>query len=419
MLYYLFDYLNTLNVPGAGMFAYISFRSAMAVITSLIISLLIGKRIIMYLQRKQAGEVVRELDLEEQYQKKGTPSMGGIIILTSIIIPTLLFAKLNNVYVLLMLLTTVWLGLIGFADDYIKIYRKNKEGLAARFKIIGQIILGLVIGLTLFLSDDATIIERVNISELTMRERVELFDPVTPYNNNKGEITMERKSTKTTIPFVKNNEFNYSWLVAFIPENHRQIWTLLVFVIVVIFIVTAVSNGVNLTDGLDGLATGTSAITGTALVILAYVSSNVIYADYLNIMYIPNSEELVIYASAFIGATVGFLWYNSYPATVFMGDTGSLALGGIIAVFAIIIRKELLIPILCGIFLVENLSVVIQVAWFKRTRKKYGAGRRVFRMAPLHHHFQKKGYPEPKIVTRFWIVALILAVISIVTLKIR
>ncbi len=419
MLYYLFDYLNTLNVPGAGMFAYISFRSAMAVITSLIISLLIGKRIIMYLQRKQAGEVVRELDLEEQYQKKGTPSMGGIIILTSIIIPTLLFAKLNNVYVLLMLLTTVWLGLIGFADDYIKIYRKNKEGLAARFKIIGQIILGLVIGLTLFLSDDATIIERVNISELTMRERVELFDPVTPYNNNKGEITMERKSTKTTIPFVKNNEFNYSWLVAFIPEDHRQIWTLLVFVIVVIFIVTAVSNGVNLTDGLDGLATGTSAITGTALVILAYVSSNVIYADYLNIMYIPNSEELVIYASAFIGATVGFLWYNSYPATVFMGDTGSLALGGIIAVFAIIIRKELLIPILCGIFLVENLSVVIQVAWFKRTRKKYGAGRRVFRMAPLHHHYQKKGYPEPKIVTRFWIVALILAVISIVTLKIR
>lgn len=419
MLYYLFDYLNTLNVPGAGMFAYISFRSAMAVITSLIISLLIGKRIIMYLQRKQAGEVVRELDLEEQYQKKGTPSMGGIIILTSIIIPTLLFAKLNNVYVLLMLLTTVWLGLIGFADDYIKIYRKNKEGLAARFKIIGQIILGLVIGLTLFLSDDATIIERVNISELTMRERVELFDPVTPYNNNKGEITMERKSTKTTIPFVKNNEFNYSWLVAFIPENHRQIWTLVVFVIVVIFIVTAVSNGVNLTDGLDGLATGTSAITGTALVILAYVSSNVIYADYLSIMYIPNSEELVIYASAFIGATVGFLWYNSYPATVFMGDTGSLALGGIIAVFAIIIRKELLIPILCGIFLVENLSVVIQVAWFKRTRKKYGAGRRVFRMAPLHHHYQKKGYPEPKIVTRFWIVALILAVISIVTLKIR
>lgn len=419
MLYYLFDYLNTLNVPGAGMFAYISFRSAMAVITSLIISLLIGKRIIMYLQRKQAGEVVRELDLEEQYQKKGTPSMGGIIILTSIIIPTLLFAKLNNVYVLLMLLTTVWLGLIGFADDYIKIYRKNKEGLAARFKIIGQIILGLVIGLTLFLSDDATIIERVNISELTMRERVELFDPVTPYNNNKGEITMERKSTKTTIPFVKNNEFNYSWLVAFIPENHRQIWTLLVFVIVVIFIVTAVSNGVNLTDGLDGLATGTSAITGTALVILAYVSSNVIYADYLNIMYIPNSEELVIYASAFIGATVGFLWYNSYPATVFMGDTGSLALGGIIAVFAIIIRKELLIPILCGIFLVENLSVVIQVAWFKRTRKKYGSGRRVFKMAPLHHHYQKKGYPEPKIVTRFWIVALILAVISIVTLKIR
>jgi len=317
-----------------------------------------------------------------------------------------------------MIITTLWLGLIGFTDDYIKIYKKNKEGLAGRFKIIGQIILGLIIGLTLFLSEDATIIERVNINELTNRERMELINPVTP-DYIQEEITMERKSTKTTIPFVKNNEFNYAWLASFIPENQRNIWTLLIFVIIVIFIVTAVSNGVNLTDGLDGLATGTSAITGTALGILAYVSSNIIYADYLNIMYIPHSEELVIYASAFIGATVGFLWYNSYPAQVFMGDTGSLALGGIIAVFAVIIRKELLIPILCGIFLVENLSVVIQVAWFKRTKRKYGEGRRVFRMAPLHHHYQKKGYPEPKIVTRFWIVALILAVISIVTLKIR
>ncbi len=418
MLFYLFDYLEKLNVPGAGVFGYISFRSAAAVITSLIISLLIGKRIIMFLQRKQAGEVIRDLDLEGQYQKKGTPSMGGIIILTSIIVPTILFARLNNVYVILMLIATVWLGLIGFTDDYIKIYKKNKEGLAGRFKIIGQIILGLIIGLTLFLNDDATIIEKVNITDLTTRERMELFDPVTPYYNQ-GEITMERKSTKTTIPFVKDNEFNYSWLVAFIPENQRHIWTLVVFVAIVIFIVAAVSNGVNLTDGLDGLATGTSAITGVALGILAYVSSNIIYADYLNIMFIPHSEELVIYASAFIGATVGFLWYNSYPAQVFMGDTGSLALGGIIAVFAIIIRKELLIPILCGIFLAENLSVVIQVAWFKRTKRKYGEGRRVFRMAPLHHHYQKKGYPEPKIVTRFWIVALILAVISIVTLKIR
>jgi phospho-N-acetylmuramoyl-pentapeptide-transferase len=317
-----------------------------------------------------------------------------------------------------MLLTTVWLGIIGFLDDYIKIFRKNKEGLAGKFKIVGQIVLGLIVGLTLFLSDDAIIMEKVNISDLSSREKVELLD-VSPAYPDQDEVAMERKSTKTTIPFVKNNEFNYSWLVAFVPRNQRQIWTWIVFVAVVIFIVTAVSNGVNLTDGLDGLATGTSAITGTALGILAYVSSNVIYADYLNIMYIPHSEELVIYASAFIGATIGFLWYNSYPAQVFMGDTGSLALGGIIAVYAIIIRKELLIPILCGIFLVENLSVVLQVAWFKRTKRKYGEGRRIFRMAPLHHHYQKKGYPEPKIVTRFWIVAIILAVISIVTLKIR
>jgi len=418
MLYYLFEYLNKLNFPGAGMFSYISFRSAMAVITSLIISLLIGKRVIGYLQRKQVGEVIRELDLEGKYRKTGTPSMGGIIILTSIVVPTLLFAKLDNVYVILMLLTTVWLGIIGFLDDYIKIFRKNKEGLAGKFKIVGQIILGLIVGLTLFLSDDAIIMEKVNISDLSSREKVELLDVAPPYPDQ-DEVAMERKSTKTTIPFVKNNEFNYSWLVAFVPRNQRQIWTWIVFVAVVIFIVTAVSNGVNLTDGLDGLATGTSAITGTALGILAYVSSNVIYADYLNIMYIPHSEELVIYASAFIGATIGFLWYNSYPAQVFMGDTGSLALGGIIAVYAIIIRKELLIPILCGIFLVENLSVVLQVAWFKRTKRKYGEGRRIFRMAPLHHHYQKKGYPEPKIVTRFWIVAIILAVISIVTLKIR
>jgi phospho-N-acetylmuramoyl-pentapeptide-transferase len=418
MLYYLFEYLDKLNFPGAGVFSYISFRSAMAVIASLIISLLIGKRVIGYLQRKQVGEVIRELDLEGKYRKTGTPSMGGIIILTSIVVPTLLFAKLDNIYVILMLLTTVWLGIIGFLDDYIKIFRKNKEGLAGKFKIVGQIVLGLIVGLTLFLSDDAIIMEKVNISDLSSREKVELLD-VSPAYPDQDEVAMERKSTKTTIPFVKNNEFNYSWLVAFVPRNQRQIWTWIVFVAVVIFIVTAVSNGVNLTDGLDGLATGTSAITGTALGILAYVSSNVIYADYLNIMYIPHSEELVIYASAFIGATIGFLWYNSYPAQVFMGDTGSLALGGIIAVYAIIIRKELLIPILCGIFLVENLSVVLQVAWFKRTKRKYGEGRRIFRMAPLHHHYQKKGYPEPKIVTRFWIVAIILAVISIVTLKIR
>jgi len=418
MLHYLFDYLDKLNVPGAGVFNYISFRSAAAVITSLIISMLIGKKIIYLLQKKQVGEVVRDLGLAEQYQKKGTPTMGGVIILASIIIPVLLFARLNNIYVLLMLLTTVWLGLIGFVDDYIKIFKKNKEGLAARFKIAGQIVLGLIIGLALFLCDDVMTVEKVSISDLSMREKIEMLDPEAPVFDQE-QISIEKKSTKTTIPFVKNNEFDYSWLVAFISEDHRQPMTWLVFVAIVIFILTAVSNGANLTDGLDGLATGVSAIIGTALGILAYVSSNVIYSDYLNIMFIPHSEELVIYAASFIGATVGFLWYNSYPAQVFMGDTGSLALGGIIAVFAIIIRKELLIPVLCGIFLAENLSVVLQIAWFKRTKRKYGAGRRIFLMAPLHHHYQKKGYPEPKIVTRFWIIALILAVISIVTLKIR
>jgi len=419
MFVYLFKYLDKLDFPGARLFFdYISFRSAAAVITSLIISLLIGKRIINYLQKKQVGEVVRDLGLEGQYQKQGTPSMGGIIILASIIIPTLLFAKLDNIYIILMLITTIWLGMIGFLDDYIKIFKKNKAGLAGKFKISGQIILGIIVGLTLFFSEEVKIAEKVNLTNLSLRERTELLDqaiqpPVM------GEITMERKSTKTTIPFVKNNEFDYEWLVSFFGEKSRQIATWIIFVLIVIFILTAVSNGANLTDGLDGLATGTSAIIGTALAILAYVSSNLIYASYLNIMYIPNSEELVIFAAAFIGATIGFLWYNSFPAQVFMGDTGSLAIGGIIAVFAFIIRKELLIPILCGVFLVENLSVVIQVGWFKRTRRKYGEGRRIFLMAPLHHHYQKKGFPEPKIVTRFWIVAIILAVISIVTLKIR
>lgn len=418
MLYYLFQYLETLNIPGAGIFNYISSRSAAAVITSLLISLLIGKRIIRYLQIRQVGEVVRDLGLDGQYQKKGTPSMGGIIIILSIVIPTLLFAKLNNIYIILMMVTTIWLGLMGFIDDYIKIFRKNKAGMEGRFKIIGQVVLGFIVGVILFFSEDVIIMEKVSLSDLSSREKIELLDPSVSLNVQ-GEIAMERKSTKTTIPFIKNNEFDYAWLVSFINEEHRQPWTWLVFVVIVIFIVTAVSNGANLTDGLDGLATGISAIIGSALGILAYVSSNVIYAKYLNIMFIPQSEELVIFASAFIGATIGFLWYNSYPAQVFMGDTGSLAIGGIIAVFAIIIRKELLIPILCGIFLVENLSVVIQVAWFKRTKRKYGEGRRIFLMAPLHHHYQKKGFTEPKIVTRFWIVAIILAVISIVTLKIR
>ena len=418
MLYYIFEYLHKLNFPGAGVFNYISFRSAGAVITSLFISLLIGKRIINYLQFRQVGEVVRDLGLEGQYQKKGTPSMGGIIIIASIIIPTLLFAKLENVYIILMLITTIWLGLIGFLDDYIKIFKKNKEGLAGRFKIAGQIVLGIIVGLTLFFSSEVKIAEKVDVSNLSLRERNVILNTSTTIPAH-GTITLEKKSTKTTIPFVKNNEFDYAWLVSFIKEEQRRPYTWIVFVIIVIFIVTSVSNGANLTDGLDGLATGTSAIIGTALAILAYVSSNIIYANYLNIMFIPGSEELVIFASAFIGATIGFLWYNSFPAQVFMGDTGSLALGGIIAVFAFIIRKELLIPILCGIFLVENLSVVMQVAWFKRTKRKYGVGRRIFLMAPLHHHYQKKGFPEPKIVTRFWIVAIILAVISIVTLKIR
>jgi phospho-N-acetylmuramoyl-pentapeptide-transferase len=418
MLYYLFNYLDTLNFPGARLFTFISFRSAAAVITSLIISLLIGKRIIQYLQLKQVGEVVRNLGLEGQYKKEGTPSMGGVIILASIIVPTILFAKIGNIYIMLMLITTIWLGLIGFLDDYIKIFKKNKEGLAGRFKVAGQIGLAIIVGLTLFFSNEVKIAEKVDVANLTIAERRQMIDPSVTIPD-KGTITMERKSTKTTIPFVKDNEFDYAWLVSFINPAHRRPFTWMVFVIIVIFIVTAVSNGANLTDGLDGLATGTSAITGTALAILAYVSSNIIYANYLNIMYIPGTEELVVYASAFIGATIGFLWYNSYPAQVFMGDTGSLALGGIIAVFAIIIRKELLIPVLCGIFLVEDLSVFIQVSWFKRTKRKYGVGRRVFLMAPLHHHYQKKGYPEPKIVTRFWIVAIVLAVISIITLKIR
>ncbi len=416
MFYNLFEYLETLDFPGAGMFQYISFRSAMAVIFSLIISLLFGKRIIRLLQKKQVGEVVRDLDLEGQYQKKGTPSMGGIIILTSILIPTLLFGDLGNVYVILMLITTVWLGLVGFVDDYIKIFKKNKAGLTGKFKILGQVLLGLIVGLTLYLSDDVIIRERIPIEQTGTS--LQAVESVEEEPEPESYITRDIKSTKTTIPFFKNNEFDYAYIVAFLGEKGQK-WGWVVFVIVTIFIVTAVSNGANLTDGLDGLATGTSAIIGTTLGILAYVSGNVIIADYLNIMYIPNTGELVIFASAFIGATIGFLWYNSYPAQVFMGDTGSLAIGGIIAVFAIVIRKELLIPILCGIFLTESLSVLIQVSHFKRTKKKYGEGRRIFRMTPIHHHYQKKGFPEPKIVIRFWIIGILLAVITIVTLKIR
>ncbi len=409
MLYHLFEYLEAFDFPGAGMFQYISFRASMSVIFSLIISMLIGKKIIKYLQKKQIGEVVRDLGLEGQYQKVGTPSMGGIIILASILIPVLLFGDLTNVYVILMLITTIWLGIIGFIDDYIKIFKKNKEGLAGRFKIIGQVVLGLIVGMTLYLNDD------VVIREFTSLETSEVSYSATPEVLTKVQ---DQKSTKTTIPFVKNHEFDYSSLVAFLGEKRQQ-WAWVVFVIAVIFIITAVSNGVNLTDGLDGLAAGTTAITGTTLGVLAYLSGNAIYATYLNIMYIPNTGELVIFASALIGATIGFLWYNSYPAQVFMGDTGSLALGGILAVFAIIIRKELLIPILCGIFLIESLSVVMQVTYFKYTKKRFGTGKRIFLMSPLHHHYQKRGYTEPKIVTRFWIVGIMLAIITIVTLKIR
>lgn len=413
MLYYLFSYLQELDVPGAGVFEYITFRAAMATITSLIVSIFFGKKIIRLLQKRQIGEEIRDLGLEDQMKKKGTPTMGGLIIIAAIIIPTLLFAKLDNIYVLLMLITTVWLGTIGFLDDYLKIKNKNKVGLKGKYKIIGQIALGFIVGGILYFSDDVVI--RTKVCGTTNQEVVEVVD-----NQNCSEFVeyVDVKSTKTTIPFFKNNEFDYAMLVWFLGENAEKVaW--LVFIIVTILIVTAVSNGANLTDGLDGLATGSSAIIGATLGILAYVSGNRIAAEYLHILYIPNTGELVIFMAAFIGATIGFLWYNSFPAQIFMGDTGSLTIGGIIAVFAIIIKKELLIPILCGVFLAESLSVMIQVSYFKYTKRKYGEGRRVFLMAPLHHHYQKKGFPEPKIVTRFWIISLILAVISIITLKLR
>lgn len=398
------------------MFQYITFRSSCAIILSLVISTVIGKRVIRLLQRQQIGEEIRDLGLQGQMEKKGTPTMGGIIILLAVLIPVLLFARLDNVYTQLMLISTVWLGLIGFADDYIKVFRKHKEGLKGRFKVIGQVGLGLIVGLTLYLSDEVVVRERVSRPGMGMETG--MVDEGFSQEGRQTLITRDIKSTKTTIPFFKDNELDYAWFTSFAGKYAEDLGWLL-FVIVTIFIITAVSNGANLTDGLDGLATGTSAIIGATLGILAYVSGNMVYADYLNIMYIPHSGELVVFVSAFIGATIGFLWYNSYPAQVFMGDTGSLSLGGIIAVFAIIIHKELLIPVLCGIFLMENLSVVMQVSYFKCTKRKYGEGRRIFLMSPLHHHFQKKGIPEPKIVTRFWIVGIILAVLTIVTLKIR
>ena len=416
MIYWLYEFLVKYDIPGVNMLPGITFRAGGAIITSLFIATVFGRKIIRILRQKQIGEVVRDLGLEGQLQKKGTPTMGGLIILAAIIIPTILFARLNNIYVILMLVTTTLLGFIGFIDDYIKVFLKNKKGLAGKFKILGQIILGIIIALTLFVSEDVKVRQHVKDEYGKNLQEIQV-DPVTGEQTVQF-VTEDVKSTVTTIPFVKQNEFNYVWLVAFAGDAASWLkW--IVYALIIILIITAVSNAANLTDGLDGLAAGTSAISGATLGVLAYVSGNIIYADYLNIMYIPNIGELSIFIASFIGATVGFLWYNSYPAQVFMGDTGSLALGGILAVFSVIIRKEILIPLLCGIFLIENLSVMIQVSWFKYTRKKYGEGRRVFLMSPIHHHFQKKGIPEAKIVTRFWIVGIILAVITMVTLKIR
>lgn len=420
MLYYLFNYLDTLDFPGAGMFKYVSFRAAVTILLSLVISTVIGRRIIDKLQVLQIGEIVRNLGLEGQLSKKGTPTMGGVIIIIAIIVPVLLLARLENVYIILMLITTVWLGSLGFLDDYIKVFKKDKEGLHGKFKIIAQIGLGLIVGLTLYLSPSVIVKENTEV-----RNTEDIIERVT--------YTVEGvKSTQTTIPFFKNNNLDYESLVSFMGEySSAAAWFL--FVLVVIFIVTAVSNGANLTDGLDGLAAGSSAVIGVTLGILAYVSGHVEFASYLNIMFIPGSEELVVFAAAFIGATVGFLWYNAFPAQVFMGDTGSLTLGGIIGVFAVIIHKELLLPILCGVFFVESISVMMQVFYFKFTRKKYGEGRRIFKMTPLHHHFQKAGnsgiqaliqkpfnpVPESKIVVRFWIIGIILAAITLITLKMR
>tara|TARA_B100000683_G_scaffold168219_2_gene162182 strand:+ start:18818 stop:20029 length:1212 start_codon:yes stop_codon:yes gene_type:complete len=403
MLYNLFEYLNEVyNLPGAGVFQYISFRSAMALITSLIVSLLFGGKIINLIRNKQIGEEVRELGLAGEESKKGTPTMGGVIILAAIIIPTLLFAQLNNIYIIILLVSTIWLGIIGFLDDYIKVYKKDKKGLAGRFKILGQVGIGIIVALFMVFNQDIVVKEQIDLNTDNV---ISVSDKVV-------------KSAKTTIPFMKDNEFDYQILTQFLGETAADYWWI-VFVLIVVFVITAVSNGANLTDGIDGLATGTSAIIGGTLAVFAYVSGNILAADYLNIMYIPNVGEIVIFMSAFVGSCVGFLWYNSYPAQVFMGDTGSLSLGGIIAVVAILIRKELLLPILCGIFLIENLSVVLQVGWFKYTKKKYGEGRRIFKMSPLHHHYQKLGYHESKIVTRFWIVGIMLAVLTIVTLKLR
>jgi len=421
MLYHIFDYLNkNFDVTGAGLFQYITFRSALAIILSLIISLIFGGKIISSLKRLQIGETVRDLGLEGQKVKEGTPTMGGIIIIMAILIPCLLLARLDNVYILLMIFSTVWMGLIGFADDYIKVFKKNKEGLSGKTKIFGQIVLGLIVAITMLISRDVVIRMPLTQAEQGGYEITKVYSTPIPKVNEESKMVQMAyvKSTLTNVPFYKNNNFDYKILVRFLGDNAD--WALsILFTLIVVFIVTAVSNAANLTDGIDGLAAGTSAIIGTTLGIFAYVSGNTIIADYLNILYLPNSAELVVFSACFIGACIGFLWHNSYPAKVFMGDTGSLTIGGIIAVLAILLRKELLIPILCGIFLVENLSVVMQVGYFKYTKKKYGEGRRIFKMSPLHHHFQKLGMHESKIVTRFWIIGILLAIISIITLKVR
>lgn len=415
MLYYLFQYLDGLQITGAGVFKYITFRAAAALIASLIITLLFGGKLINLLRKKQVGETIRDLGLEGQSEKQGTPTMGGLIILLGILLPTILFAKLHNTYIILMIVSTVLLGAIGFIDDYIKVFKKNKKGLAGKFKVIGQVLIGIIAGATLYFSDDIVVREKVydesaptHVTETSFEDKI-----ITKSENFYYE---DQKSTKTTIPFIKNNEFDYKWILSWLGLEQ---FTWVVFILMVTLIVAAVSNGANITDGIDGLATGTSAIIGLTLALFAYVSGNLIISNYLNIMYLPNTGELVVFMAAFVGACVGFLWYNSHPAQVFMGDTGSLALGGIIAIFAIAIRKELLIPILCGIFLIENLSVIIQVSYFKYTKKKFGEGRRVFLMSPLHHHYQKLGIHESKIVSRFWIVGVMLAVLTIVTLKLR
>ncbi|MCK7590262.1 phospho-N-acetylmuramoyl-pentapeptide-transferase [Subsaxibacter sp. CAU 1640] len=411
MLYYLFEYLEKhFQIPGASLFGFITFRAAMAIILSLGISTIFGKRIIRFLQKQQVGETIRDLGLEGQVEKAGTPTMGGIIIIMATLIPVLLLAKLENIYIILLIVTTLWMGTIGFIDDYIKKFKKDKEGLKGKFKVMGQVGLGLIVGLTLYFHPEVTVRE-----ELPQNQKQEM---VTDNGSVEKQFSYEEKSTKTTIPFVKENEFDYADIITWFDEDLKP-YAWIVFILVSIFIITAVSNGANLTDGIDGLAAGSSAIIALTLGIFAWVSGNIIFSEYLNIMYIPRVEEITIYITAFVGALIGFLWYNTYPAQVFMGDTGSLTIGGIIAVIAIAVRKEWLIPVLCGIFLAENLSVVMQVSYFKYTKKKYGEGRRIFKMSPLHHHYQKSGYHESKIVTRFWIVGILLAILSIVTLKIR